>query len=211
MEFKVDYVHHDTTTSACDMPFPQIGAAKGWQCPICGRVYSPTTMMCFYCGNTSESHSTNTYTYTTAALDTNRKINKRDEKYESYTAATLTKEVLDSISVGDTVRINGSKRGMKCQGKTDNFIALANKSFQGKYYYSIIDTHGFAYDSSEQLRFICGTDNLIFGDPLFNYDFSDKEALREYLGRFESGETEVSGRNWVVIRELVIVRKANKP
>lgn len=24
---------------------------KGWQCPICGRVYSPTTSMCFYCGN----------------------------------------------------------------------------------------------------------------------------------------------------------------
>ena len=23
---------------------------KGWQCPICGRVYSPTTPMCFYCG-----------------------------------------------------------------------------------------------------------------------------------------------------------------
>ena len=24
---------------------------RGWQCPICGRVYSPTTMMCLYCGN----------------------------------------------------------------------------------------------------------------------------------------------------------------
>ena len=23
---------------------------KGWQCPICGRVYSPTIPMCFYCG-----------------------------------------------------------------------------------------------------------------------------------------------------------------
>ena len=25
--------------------------SKGWQCPICGRVYSPATPMCFYCGN----------------------------------------------------------------------------------------------------------------------------------------------------------------
>ena len=24
--------------------------AKGWQCPICGRVYSPTTYMCLFCG-----------------------------------------------------------------------------------------------------------------------------------------------------------------
>ena len=24
---------------------------QGWQCPICKRIYSPTTSMCFYCGN----------------------------------------------------------------------------------------------------------------------------------------------------------------
>lgn len=26
-------------------------AEQGWQCPVCKRVYSPTTPMCFYCGN----------------------------------------------------------------------------------------------------------------------------------------------------------------
>ena len=25
-------------------------AQQGWQCPICRRVYSPTTPMCYYCG-----------------------------------------------------------------------------------------------------------------------------------------------------------------
>lgn len=25
-------------------------AQQGWQCPICKRVYSPLTMMCYYCG-----------------------------------------------------------------------------------------------------------------------------------------------------------------
>lgn len=25
-------------------------APKGWQCPICNRVYSPMTPMCYYCG-----------------------------------------------------------------------------------------------------------------------------------------------------------------
>lgn len=24
---------------------------KGWECPKCGRVYSPSTAMCYYCGN----------------------------------------------------------------------------------------------------------------------------------------------------------------
>lgn len=33
-------------------------AQQGWQCPLCGRVYSPNTMMCLYCGNGKESAST---------------------------------------------------------------------------------------------------------------------------------------------------------
>jgi len=28
--------------------------AQGWQCPICGRVYSPTTVMCFSCPGTTK-------------------------------------------------------------------------------------------------------------------------------------------------------------
>lgn len=27
------------------------GAPQGWQCPICKRVYSPFTPMCYHCGN----------------------------------------------------------------------------------------------------------------------------------------------------------------
>ena len=26
---------------------------QGWQCPICNRVYSPATPMCYYCGDNS--------------------------------------------------------------------------------------------------------------------------------------------------------------
>ena len=39
----------------------KIPPQQGWQCPLCGRVYSPTTMMCWYCGNETETAST-TYT-----------------------------------------------------------------------------------------------------------------------------------------------------
>ena len=24
---------------------------QGWQCPVCGRIYSPDTLMCYYCSN----------------------------------------------------------------------------------------------------------------------------------------------------------------
>lgn len=29
------------------------GAPQGWQCPICKRVYSPFTPMCYHCSNSS--------------------------------------------------------------------------------------------------------------------------------------------------------------
>ena len=32
------------------LPQDNIFVNKGWQCSICGRVYSPITPMCFYCG-----------------------------------------------------------------------------------------------------------------------------------------------------------------
>ena len=40
--------------------FPNWGA-RGWVCPKCGRVFSPTTPMCYYCGsNTRITPSTTT-------------------------------------------------------------------------------------------------------------------------------------------------------
>ena len=38
--------------------YQKIPPQQGWQCPLCGRVYSPTTMMCLYCGNSEESVTT---------------------------------------------------------------------------------------------------------------------------------------------------------
>lgn len=37
-----------TTTNYTIGDFPY--APQGWVCPKCGRVYSPNTFMCYYCG-----------------------------------------------------------------------------------------------------------------------------------------------------------------
>lgn len=34
-------------------PFNGLFAQQGWQCPICKRVYSPFTPMCYHCSNSS--------------------------------------------------------------------------------------------------------------------------------------------------------------
>jgi len=36
-----------------DNPFKENSywCQKGWECPKCGRVYSPSTFMCYCCGN----------------------------------------------------------------------------------------------------------------------------------------------------------------
>lgn len=46
-------------------------APQGWQCPICGRVYSPTTPMCWYCNTgTTDTTSTGTYKVEWGHIDT---------------------------------------------------------------------------------------------------------------------------------------------
>ena len=37
-------------------------AQQGWQCPICKRVYSPFTPMCWYCGDSKQTTVTSTGT-----------------------------------------------------------------------------------------------------------------------------------------------------
>ena len=50
----------------CDFgDYPVRGfAQQGWQCPICGRVYAPSTPMCYYCGGESKCTTTTEKTIT---------------------------------------------------------------------------------------------------------------------------------------------------
>ena len=47
-------------------------AQQGWQCPICKRIYSPHTFMCYYCSNQETVVSTGTEYKTTTT--SNRKV-----------------------------------------------------------------------------------------------------------------------------------------
>jgi len=43
-------------------PNYQSWGPQGWRCPECGRVYSPTTPMCFYCSNKEVTYRSGTST-----------------------------------------------------------------------------------------------------------------------------------------------------
>ena len=48
-------------------------AAQGWQCPICGAVYSPTTPMCYNCTGKTVT--------TTHVSSTGKTVSTRTESY----------------------------------------------------------------------------------------------------------------------------------
>ena len=40
----------------------EVPAPQGWQCPVCKRVYSPSTPICYYCGGSTGSTVASTTT-----------------------------------------------------------------------------------------------------------------------------------------------------
>lgn len=62
---------------------------QGWQCPCCGRVYSPDTTMCLYCGNYDIKTTTGT-TITREENDSNANIFKSDNGYDDMFVKRVT-------------------------------------------------------------------------------------------------------------------------
>ena len=59
-----------------------ISVQQGWQCPICGRIYSPMTLMCYYCGGEQKIITT---------AGTNTETNQMNS-YEQFVRKTMIGE-----------------------------------------------------------------------------------------------------------------------
>ena len=129
-------------------------------------------------------------------------IMKKD--YMCYT--NITKEILDNIKVGMLIKINDWKRPMKVVGVSENYFCMIQKVC-GKICYSICEKKpwgGIRYNEMQGGMFHCGTDNMVFGYPGFNYEFDDGEQIKDYLKGFESEKIEISARNAVPIFRLYV-------
>lgn len=134
-------------------------------------------------------------------------------KYIHYTE--ITRKVLDSIKVGDLVKVNDWKKPLKVKAVSENYFVMAGNLF-GKPLYSVCSKlpGGFNRNAMVADMFHCGTDNWVFGSPLSCdherlYFFENEEANTAYLQSFENGETELSVRSSVAIYDLYVKEGEN--
>lgn len=124
--------------------------------------------------------------------------------YKHYN--NITKDILDEIKVGNLIRINDRKRGMRVVGVSENYFVMI-QNVCGNIAYSVCEKKlwgGIRYNAMRGSMFHCSTDNTLFGYTDFDYKFDDEEQIKRYLNAFESEEIELSVRRAVPIYDLYV-------
>lgn len=114
----------------------------------------------------------------------------------------ITIQILNSIKIGNFIKINDWDNFLEVKAISKNFIIIADENE-----YSIISKIPRIYEN--QGMFFCGPDNWIFGSTLSAeyenlYKFINEKANNLYLSELESGKTALSERNSVAIYHMVI-------
>lgn len=131
------------------------------------------------------------------------------KQYVHYT--DVTREILDTIKVGDLIKVNHWKRPMRVKAVSENYFIMT-QNICGDTYYSVcskLPWDGVMYNSMRGGMFHCSTDNMIFGSILVAdypdlYKFENEEANQKYLKQFEDGEIELSMRRAIAIYDLYV-------
>ena len=144
-------------------------------------------------------------------------LKTRKGKYVEYLGDQITKEVLNSIKVGDLVKVNDWKRPLRVRAVSEDYFVMAVRML-GKWDYSVCEKKpwcGTRHNAMTGGMFHVGTDAWIFGSPIWHefgckgYDFDNPEASQAYVNTFElpEGNREhafISPRRAVPIRSLYI-------
>ena len=136
----------------------------------------------------------------------------------------ITKELLDSIAVGDFVAIQDWDEMYEVRAVSDNYFLMASTSPEKEGWYSICEKKPFGYTHNDRRNgmFHCGTDFWAFGyidsfddfsdDPNGSenpYTFKNSKFNKSYLMSLEKEETKLSARTSVPIYELYLKRKSD--
>ena len=132
------------------------------------------------------------------------------KQYEIYEKPDITKELLNTIKIGDSIKINTWRRPMKVIAVSKNFFIMWKKHFK-TWMYSICEKNkrGYAHNmiywpngGFDDDEFVCGPENYVFD----KYDYSIEEERLEALQELESGDMEVSEKRGRGIYHLEIKR-----
>jgi len=129
----------------------------------------------------------------------NKFVECKKVKNEYITYENLTKEILDTVKVGDLVKCNDWKSPIRVVGVSDNYFIMATNKF-GKVLYSIcqkkIADHNRNYYHEGKFRI--GTDNYVFGI----FDYLNNTDIAEALQELENGKMELSVRKAI---DLILI------
>lgn len=132
-------------------------------------------------------------------------------KYEIYDKPDITKELLNTIKVGDFIKVNTWKRPLKVIAVSENFFIMW-RPFIKTWLYSICEKSKRGYEHNLWYRpnngfmadeFVCGSD-----DHYTKYNYSDEKECQKALKELESGKLEVTTRHGWGIWHLEIKRGA---
>ena len=132
-------------------------------------------------------------------------------KKEYIHYSDVTREALDTIKVGDLVKVNDWTKPMRVRAVSENYFVMTQKQF-GDTYYSVcskLPWEGIRYNAMRGGMFHCGPDNWIFGSSVSIdyenlYEFDNEDANKAYLQTFEDGESEISERRGIAIYDLYV-------
>lgn len=137
-------------------------------------------------------------------------MKSKNQGYVCYSANEINKSVLDSIEVGDLVKVNDWIKPMRVKFVAENGFAMTQKNFRDTYY-SIFPkkTYEEEVNPEERGMYRCGADNWICGSDLCNdyeklYEFENPEASAAYFRAFGDGETDLSMRKSIAVFKLYI-------
>jgi hypothetical protein len=124
------------------------------------------------------------------------------QKY--ITCKEVTKEILDSLAVGDLVKINDWARPMTVRGVSENYAVMTQNVF-GQLNNSIIEKKPWGGKKHFDMvggRFHYGPDTQFFCSPVFEYEFDNDESIKKYLNSYETGESKLLHRYAKPIHEI---------
>lgn len=125
-----------------------------------------------------------------------------NNKYNSYDI--VTKEILDTVKIGDLIKCNDWKKPLKVIGVSENFFIMARKAFKS-YIYSICEKNKIDYSRNNfhEGNFRIGTDNYIFG----NFNYLNIKDVNEALIELENSKMELSIRTSIDLYYISIKTK----